>query len=235
MNVMYEPGFYFDWLAAAFVRGLHLDPELAYPRDEALCMNSPLEDLIDEDLKQIVLSGTLSGIRLHRFKRSDDLPRVAKVLSILHGIAPASLLEVGCGRGAFLWPLLDGIRDLPVTAVDKEEAHVAAAKAVIRGGVERLRASVEDATKLSYCDDSFDVVTLLEVVEHVPEAMKALSEAVRVARRYVIVSVPAREDDNPHHTHLFSSERLMEMLKLAGATRVTIDKVPDHLILIGRV
>ncbi len=145
------------------------------------------------------------------------------------------MLEVGCGRGTFLWPLLDTFRSLPVTAVDRDDSHVATVRTAARGGVECLKGTRNDAAHLPFADGSFDVVTLLEVVEHVPEAMRALAEAVRVARRYVIVSVPAREEGNPQHTHLFTSERLTEMLKLAGATRVTVDSVPDHLILIGRV
>jgi hypothetical protein len=65
--------------------------------------------------------------------------------------------------------------------------------------------------------------------------MRALAEAVRVARRYVVISVPDRSAGVPHNTHLFSGERLSEMLLLAGASRVTIDVVPDHLIAIGRI
>jgi hypothetical protein len=32
------------------------------------------------------------------------LPRVRKVLGVLRGVHPANLLDVGSGRGAFLWP-----------------------------------------------------------------------------------------------------------------------------------
>lgn len=43
------------------------------------------------------------------FKRTAALPRVRKVLGILHGLGPESVLDVGSGRGVFLCPLLDGI------------------------------------------------------------------------------------------------------------------------------
>ena len=235
MLLMYAPGFYFDRLAAAFVRGVNKDPLLAYPPDDSLKLDCPLEALSDEDIASIVKLGLSAGLRLIRFKQTSALPRVTKVLSILSGIEPVNLLEVGCGHGAFLWPLLNAFPNLPVTAVDKEEARIGVIKAVVRGGLERLSGAVEDATRLSFDDDSYDVVTLLEVAEHVPEAMRALEEAIRVARRYVIISVPARDEAPPPNTHFFNSERLTEMLRLAGATRLTIDTVQDHLIVIGRI
>ena len=50
----------------------------------------------------------------HYFKVKDDLPRVQVVLGFLHGIVPAgqcqTLLDVGSGRGVFIFPLL---RDFP--------------------------------------------------------------------------------------------------------------------------
>ena len=34
------------------------------------------------------------------------------------GIQPTSLLDIGSGRGTFLWPLLDTLPTLPVIAID---------------------------------------------------------------------------------------------------------------------
>ena len=46
----------------------------------------------------------------HYFKVKEDLPRVRAVLGFLQGVMPAgqcqSLLDVGSGRGAYLFPLL---------------------------------------------------------------------------------------------------------------------------------
>lgn len=231
---MYETGFYFDWLAAAFVRGLWKDPELAYPADRRLQLDTPFECLAAADIERIVRWADDCGIRLQRFKRTSDIPRVRRVLHLLHGIDPASLLDVGCGRGMFLWPLLDAFPSLKVRAVDNEEGRVRVVQAVTRGGVSRLAGGIDNATHLVAENASFEVVTLLEVIEHVPEVMRALVEAVRVAKRYVVISVPDRGVGSPQNTHLLSAERLSEMLILAGASRVTIDSVPDHIIAIGK-
>ena len=47
--------------------------------------------------------------------------------------------------------------------------------------------SVEDLTALTKADRSFDVVLLSGVLEHIPEYQKAIDEAGRVAREYLIV------------------------------------------------
>jgi len=72
-------------------------------------------------------------------------------------------------------------------------------------------------------------------LEHIPDAPRALAEAVRVARRFVVVSVPSREDDNPEHIHLFDRPTLETMFHTAGAIRVRCDAVLNHLIAIGTV
>ena len=46
--------------------------------------------------------GLARGLRIHRYKRSGELPRVRRVLGALRALAPSSLLDLGSGRGAFL-------------------------------------------------------------------------------------------------------------------------------------
>jgi ubiquinone/menaquinone biosynthesis C-methylase UbiE len=209
-------GRYYLDLAAAFVRG-HL-PD-APPLDAA----------------GLVRHGLEAGLRLHKFKRTDGLPRVRKVLGILRGLGPADLLDVGSGRGAFLWPLLDAFPWLPVLAIDQKPQRVADLHAVRAGGVERLSAARMDATRLALADHGVDVVTFLEVLEHIPAAARALAEAVRIARRFVVVSVPSKEDDNPEHIHLFDRQALGRMFANAGAARVRFDAVLNHLIAVATV
>lgn len=224
---------YYPRLAAAYLRGgpvgaeeFVLPPELAAP---------PLGSLTDADLARVVELGLAAGIRLHRFKRTQELPRVRQVIGTLLGLAPESLLDVGSGRGVFLWPLLEALPELPVTAVDRRAEATAWPAAVHRGGVRNLRAAAMDATRLGFPDRSFDVVTLLEVLEHIPEAGRALREVLRVARRFAVVSVPSREDDNPEHIHLFTEEGLVDMATEAGAVRCSVRHVRDHRLVVIRV
>lgn len=219
-----EPPLY-SRLAAAYVRGKLTEAP-----------SGPSLDLLEEaGLEAVIRRGREAGLRLHRFKRTMELARVARVLGVLKGIGPADLLDLGSGRGAFLWSLLDAFPWLPVTALDRLAYRVADIQAVRDGGVETLTAAHGDVTDLPFDDRSFDVVTLLEVLEHIPDPPRALAQVCRVARRFAVLSVPSQPDDNPEHIHLFSAARLESLLREAGATRVTFDHVPGHRIAVARV
>jgi len=220
--------FYFGRLAAAFVRGkrAELSDHLS---------STPLDELAATDLEEIIKIGLSSGLRLHKFKRTMGLTRVQRVLGVLKGLDPDELLDIGSGRGAFLWPLLDSFPQLKVTSIDQQERRVADIRAVSEGGIDNLDSQKMSATDLDFGDGSFDVITMLEVLEHIPEAQKALSEAVRAAKRFVLLSVPSKEDGNPEHIHLLDQKSLTRMLETAGALRIRFEYVLNHLIAIAKV
>ncbi len=76
---------------------------------------------------------------------------------------------------------------------------------------------------------------MLEVLEHIPKAQEALTQAVRVAKRFIIVSVPSKEDNNPEHIHLFNQDRLKAMFQTAGALQVRFDYLLNHIIAVAKV
>jgi 2-polyprenyl-3-methyl-5-hydroxy-6-metoxy-1,4-benzoquinol methylase len=176
-----------------------------------------------------------AGLRLHAFKRNAELPRVRRALGVLRGLGPESLLDVGSGRGVFLWPLLDELRGLAVTAIDRDAGRAAGLAAVSRGGVTRLRGLSMDATALAFGERSFDVVAALEVLEHLERPAAAAREALRVTRRALLVSVPSKPDRNPEHLRLYDARSLAALLEGAGAARVSIDGVRDHLVAVASV
>ena len=190
------------------------------------------EELTDA---QALLEGRRAGLRLHRFKRSAELPRVRRVLGILRGFAPGRLVDVGSGRGVFLWPLLDSFPDLAVIAVETDERHAADIQALRDGGLHRLSSLRADAEALNLADHSVDGVTVLEVLEHVQRPARLAAEALRVARRFAIVSVPSHQDDNPGHLRLFTRESLTALLEGAGARRVQVEYVLNHMIAVAHV
>lgn len=171
-----------------------------------------------------------AGLRWNKFKRKLGPPRVSHVLAMLDGIDPTSVLDIGSGRGAFLWPLVARFEQLEVTAVDRLAHRVADIEAVRAGGIARVRAQLGDVTALSFDEAAFDVVTILEVLEHLHDPLAAARETLRVARRFVIASVPSHEDDNPEHIRLFTRASLTELFEQAGAARVRITYVLNHMV-----
>ncbi len=228
-----SPERYYWTSAAAFVRGRQRQGEAVdLP---ASFQNTPLGELTSDQLEAIWQAGVAAELKLHKFKRTMGLPRVERVLGALRSLAPAELLDLGSGRGVFLWPLLDAFPDLPVTAVDADPRRARDLAAVRLGGQTQLTSCQADVIALPFANDQFDTVSLLEVLEHIPRCADALAEVVRVARRFVILSVPAKPDDNPEHIHLFSVDRLQSMFAALGVERVSFASVRGHLVAIANV
>ena len=95
------------------------------------------------------------------------------------------VLDIGCGHGALSLTLSESV-GFDVVAMDILEARVssvrkrkAARDPVAAARVQIVRA---DAESLPYRDESFDAVAATEVLEHLDEPGRMLSEAARVLR-----------------------------------------------------
>ncbi len=125
---------------------------------------------------------------------------------------PRRILEVGCGEGIVLATLaarvpgarLDGL-ELDETALEEARKRCPGA-GLVRG----------DACALPFRDQSFDLVVCLEVLEHLPEPVRALRELRRVTRAGCLLSVP--------HEPFF---RLGNLLRGKNVTR--LGDPTDHL------
>ena len=203
-------------LAEAYIRGAA--PELSDLRGDAL-----------------LAAGREAGLKLHRFKRTMGLPRVSRAIGALKAVQPASLLDIGPGRGAALWPILDAFPDLEVAVIEPDPRRRSHLEAVVRGGIDRLRVVDGDGAATGFDDDAFDVATVLEVLEHQTDPARMAAELVRVARRFVIASTPSKPDDNPEHIQLFDGDRLRTLFLSAGALSVSIDHVLNHIVVVARL
>ena len=94
------------------------------------------------------------------------------------------IVDVGCGDGAITNSLAE---TWDVTGVDLSAAALAHL---------RTNAIQASATELPLPDKSFDLVLSSEMLEHMPVLAyrRAIAEMQRVTRRYVLISVPYRED-----------------------------------------
>ena len=177
--------------------------------------------------------------KLYYFKVKEDLPRVQAVLGFLRGIVPAgqceSLLDVGSGRGVFLFPLLREFPKLEVISLDILPHRVELLQCLHDGGIGNLHPQLANICTWDAPDKSFDVVTMLEVMEHIPDTEAVVRNAVRLAKNYVVVSVPSMPDDNPEHIHLFTTEDLKRLFLDNGCAKVKFMSVAGHTVMAATV
>ena len=219
---------YYTELLAAFIMGKLGDQWAGHP-----AFVKPLADLSEAEIEDLFRIGKEAELRLHKFKRKDGPPRVTKVLGLLQGLHAERLLDIGTGRGAFLWPLLGQFPWLEVTCYDILPHRVNDINAVAKGAWPNLQAVQTDVINSDLPDGSFQVVTMLEVLEHIPDYEKALSEVCRVAERAILLSVPSKPDDNPEHINLFTTKRLEELFAANGIHRVRFHSVLNHIVLLA--
>ncbi len=140
------------------------------------------------------------------------LPRLCEQL----GTDRPRILDVGCGTGANLEMLS---RFGAAEGVDVSPDALAFCR---QRGLQNVRQG--EAERLPYEDRSFDLVTGLDVVEHLDNDLAGLSEMRRVLRPggYAFLFVPAfmflwgLQDDISHHRRRYTLAGLRQSVRAAG-------------------
>ncbi len=140
-----------------------------------------------------VLNAEALGYLVGKYKEQNLVSRflVGSFYRTLRNVVPLleptdRILEAGCGAGISslrIRQMLHG-QHFEVSDIDDNAIRQ----------FERIRFPIpfkqESVLQLQRTDGEFDCVFLLEVLEHVPDYEKALSELFRVSRKYVVVSTP---------------------------------------------
>lgn len=112
--------------------------------------------------------------------------RICEVISAIPlDVQNGSILDIGCGNGTFINILPN--RYKTVVGLDySSEVLKYVKKKKVRGNI----------TNLPFKDESFDLVTSLEVLEHLTYETfeRGILELERVSKKYIIITVPNEED-----------------------------------------
>ena len=101
--------------------------------------------------------------------------------------APQTLLDVGCGEGVLTHQWAQRV-DGRVVGIDLDDPQLHAEWE--QRQAPNLEYKVLKAENMPFGDDEFDVASAIEVLEHVPDAEHTVAEMARVAKRWLLVSVP---------------------------------------------
>ena len=141
-------------------------------------------DVLEEAYTSPNLRKYQSGSRIYEWHLRCVMDELAETVGRTE---PQSLLDAGCGEGFAAADLARRFPDVKFTGVDLSEQAVAFAKQHFG---ERVRFRTGSVFKLPFSDNAFDTVVCSEVLEHLDEPSAAISELKRVARNYVIITVP---------------------------------------------
>jgi 2-polyprenyl-3-methyl-5-hydroxy-6-metoxy-1,4-benzoquinol methylase len=128
--------------------------------------------------------------------------------------APESVLDIGCGEGVLTEQWAQRLGSGRVVGTDLDDPKLEAEWSARRRP--NLQFQVMPVESLSFANDEFDLVAATEVLEHVDHPEAAVAEMARVARRWLLVSVP--------------HEPLWRALNIArGAYLRDLGNTPGHL------
>ncbi len=154
-----------------------------------------------------------------------------------------NILDIGCGEGFLVGHLPKNIK---YTGIDHNPESIKIAKATAYQPRE-TDFFVGDVYKLSFPDNQFDVVACLEVLEHLEKPEKALAEIRRVAKKYVVLSVPnepwfqlanflrgkylSRLGNHPEHINRWNVSQFKKLISKYFIIKKTAYSFPWQIIL----
>ncbi|MFG2109463.1 class I SAM-dependent methyltransferase [Micromonospora chersina] len=109
---------------------------------------------------------------------------VAKRLGTLGRHTPLTgrrLLEIGCGDGTYTMRLVDAFAQIEAVDIQQDRLELFRERlAADPAAAQKINVRELSATELDYPDKSFDLVTAIEVVEHIDDLDAALRQVHRV-------------------------------------------------------
>lgn len=99
---------------------------------------------------------------------------------------PSEILEVGCGEGYVLAALRKAGVQCPIHGIDFSQTAIEHAKARVPDAT----FAVEDARTLATSGRRYDLVLMIEVLEHLEDAQSMLGVLAQLSKHHVVVSVP---------------------------------------------
>lgn len=113
--------------------------------------------------------------------------KAKNIVEVCNGIQPKKVLEVGAGDGSILHYLNEWNFGEELHALEIVQSGVDLIKSRNLGRLKN--AQTFDGYKIPYVDDSFDLIILAHVLEHVEHERILIRELKRVAR-HIVIEVP---------------------------------------------
>ena len=173
--------------------------------------------ILETFLRSVVQNVTPPSRRLSGQSPADDVTAGRRPDSRQDAGVTIRILDVGCGTGANLEMLSQFGLAEGVDVSDEALEFCRKKGLTVQEGL---------AETLPYPDETFDITTALDVVEHLDDDIVGLKEMHRVTKTggYSLIFVPAFmwlwgvQDDISHHRIRYTRKQIVERLEKAGFT-----------------
>jgi ubiquinone/menaquinone biosynthesis C-methylase UbiE len=196
--------------------------------------------------------GVVLGNTYDKYNSRNPLARLLmssferNLADLFDSTSPESLLDIGCGEGVLTQRWARQLAPGRVVGLDLEDPLLAAEWA--QRSEPNLEYVVHKAEDLPFEDGEFDLVTAIEVLEHVPDPEHTFAEMARCAARHVLVSVPHEPlwrglnmargaywstlGNTPGHVNHFSKRAIVALANQYGEVIETRSPFPWTMVLV---
>jgi 2-polyprenyl-3-methyl-5-hydroxy-6-metoxy-1,4-benzoquinol methylase len=196
--------------------------------------------------------GTVTGNTYDKYGTRNPLARRLQhgferhLQDLFDSTEASSLLDVGCGEGVWTERWAAALAPHRVVGIDLDDPLIAAEWA--KRTAPNLTYVAHRAERLPFADGEFDLVTAIEVLEHVPDPEHTVAEMARCAARHVLVSVPREPlwrglnmargaywsawGNTPGHVNHFSKQAIVALCARHGEVIETRSPFPWTMVLV---
>lgn len=157
------------------------------------------------------------------------------------------IFEIGCGAGESSERILNMLKESNLFEISEYDTRYIE---MIRKFKPHLSVRQADVTNLRENDQQYDIVILLEVLEHLEDFRRALNEIFRISNKYVIISVPREPiwrllnmirfkyvknfGNTPGHINHWTSRSFVTLLNEYGEVVSIMNPLPWTLLLVRK-
>lgn len=143
------------------------------------------EQSLQKVLSQVPPDYYYRGIKSNLFQKYWHSKKWGALKKFVDGIGTGTLLDIGCADGTTTYEIKKAYPNLQITGVDYYKKGINFA----RKTKPEIKFVVGDAHKLPFKNESFDIVTIIETLEHLEKPRAILVEIYRVLKNdgYIII------------------------------------------------
>jgi 2-polyprenyl-3-methyl-5-hydroxy-6-metoxy-1,4-benzoquinol methylase len=193
--------------------------------------------LVERKLSELYNENVISPLHYYLENRADDEKTFEKRLDIIEGyVKKGRLLDVGCAIGTF--SNVARRRGWEVTGIDINEGSARYCKEKL--GLDVVAGSFDD---MDFPHDSFDVVLMNDLLEHVPSPTETLEKARSLIKKGGFIFIVTPKIDSfmarvsrsrwlhlkpNEHLFYFSKDTIKKLLEKTGFSVVEIKPMGRH-------